>query len=141
MTRLVLAIDQGTTRTKAVVFDEAGRVVAESSSEIPLSYPEPGWVEQDPRQLLRSIVDNGRAVLGAVASRAEVAALGLANQGETVVAWDRRTGEPVYNAIVWQDRRTDALCARLAADGADRLVRERTGLPLAPYFSAPQLAG
>jgi glycerol kinase len=137
MQRAVLAVDQGTTRTKAFVVDAAGRPLAASSSEIPLVYPHPGWVEQDPVQLLQSVVQNGRAALAA--ADAEVVAMGLANQGETVVAWNRRTGEPVYNAIVWQDRRTAATCERLKASGAAELIRERTGLPIDPYFSATKL--
>lgn len=138
MTEAVLAIDQGTTRTKAVVFDAQARPLAEASSEVPLIYPRPGWVELDPHQLFQSVVQNGEAA--ATAARAELTALGLANQGETVVAWNRRTGEPVYNAIVWQDRRTDPECERLKEMGAEKLVRGRTGLPVDPYFSATKLA-
>lgn len=137
MTTAVLAVDQGTTRTKALVFDANARPLATSASEVPLTYPQPGWVEQDPDELARSVVENARAALAA--TDAEVVAVGLANQGETVVAWDRRTGRPLYNAISWQDRRTDALCDDLTRMGAGELIQERTGLPIDPYFSATKL--
>jgi len=138
MTGAILAIDQGTTRTKAIVFDVKAHPLAESASEVRVIYPRPGWVEQDPRELLQSVVQNGRAAIAA--AEAEVIGMGLANQGETVVAWNRCTGEPVYNAIVWQDRRTDQECERLKQMGADRLIRDRTGLPVDPYFSGTKLA-
>ncbi len=137
MTPAVLAVDQGTTRTKAMLLDAGAHCLAESASEAPLLYPRPGWVEQDPHALLRGVVENARAVLAA--TNADVLAFGLANQGETVVAWDRRSGEPLYNAIGWQDRRTDEQCEALKSSGADRLIRERTGLPIDPYFSATKL--
>ncbi|MBE3561042.1 MAG: glycerol kinase GlpK [Ktedonobacteraceae bacterium] len=133
----ILAIDQGTTRTKAFIFDAQARTLAEASSEIPLTYPRPGWVEQDPRDLLQSVITNARAVLAA--SEVPCLALGLANQGETVAIWHRRTGEPLYNAISWQDRRTDSFCDRLAQSAEGRLIQERTGLPIDPYFSATKL--
>jgi glycerol kinase len=134
---VILAIDQGTTRTKALVFDAQARSLAESSSEIPLSYPRPGWVEQDPRDLLRSVIENGRAVL----SRADVdcLAMGLSNQGETVTMWRKDTGEPVYNAISWQDRRTVSFCDALAQSEDGKRIQEHTGLPIDPYFSATKL--
>ena len=133
----ILAIDQGTTRTKALVFDAQARSLAESSSEIPLTYPQPGWVEQDPRDLLRSVIDNARAVLSA--ANADCLAMGLSNQGETVTMWRRDTGEPLYNAINWQDRRTDSFCDALARSADGRRIQERTGLPIDPYFSATKL--
>ena len=133
----ILAVDQGTTRTKALVFDAAARPLAESASEIPLTYPHPGWVEQDPRDLLRSVVENARAVLAATS--AHIVAFGLANQGETVVMWHRRSGEPLYNAISWQDRRTEDFCDQLMHSDGGRLIQERTGLPIDPYFSAAKL--
>src|SRR5579864_5737761 len=117
----VLAIDQGTTRTKVLIFDAQARCLAESSSEIPLTYPHPGWVEQDPRDLLQSVVENARAVLAA--TEAQVIAFGLSNQGETVVMWNARTGQPLYNAISWQDRRTDEFCDQLAHNEAGQLIQ------------------
>lgn len=133
----ILAIDQGTTRTKALIFDAAAHPLAESSSEIPLTYPHPGWVEQDPRDLLQSVVQNARAVLAA--ADAQIIAFGLSNQGETVVIWNARTGQPLYNAISWQDRRTDEFCDQLTQGDAGQLISERTGLPIDPYFSATKL--
>lgn len=133
----ILAIDQGTTRTKALIFDASAHCLAEAASEIPLTYPHPGWVEQDPQDLLRSVVENGRTVLAA--TNAEAVAFGLANQGETVMIWNRRTGQPLYKAISWQDRRTDDLCDQLMRGEGGRLIQERTGLPIDPYFSATKL--
>src|SRR5215469_2122992 len=133
----VLAIDQGTTRTKALIFDAQAHCLAESASEVPLTYPKPGWVEQDPRDLLRSVVENAGAVLAATS--AHIVAFGLANQGETVVMWHRRNGEPLYNAISWQDRRTEDFCDQLMRSEGGLLIQERTGLPIDPYFSATKL--
>ncbi|MBA2285751.1 MAG: glycerol kinase GlpK [Ktedonobacteraceae bacterium] len=133
----ILAIDQGTTRTKALVFDAQARCLAESASEVPLTYPRPGWVEQDPHALLQSVVHNARAALASCG--ANVVACGLSNQGETVVAWNRLNGQPIYNAINWQDRRTDELCAHLTSSGAAQVIQARTGLPLDPYFSATKI--
>ena len=133
----ILAIDQGTTRTKALIFDASAHPLAESSSEIPLTYPHPGWVEQDPRNLLQSVVENARAILAA--RDAQIIASGLSNQGETVVMWNARTGQPLYNAISWQDRRTDEFCDQLSHSDGGRLISERTGLPIDPYFSATKL--
>ena len=133
----ILAIDQGTTRTKALVFDAQGRSLAESASEIPLTYPRPGWVEQDPRDLLQSVISNARAALAD--ADAGCIAMGLSNQGETVTMWRKDTGEPLYNAISWQDRRTDSFCDQLAHNEIGKLISERTGLPIDPYFSATKL--
>ncbi len=133
----ILAIDQGTTRTKALIFDGQARCLAESASEVPLTYPQPGWVEQDPRDLLQSVVENARAVL--TKTCAQILAFGLSNQGETVMIWDRRSGQPLYNAISWQDRRTDDFCDQLTRSEGGQLIQERTGLPIDPYFSATKL--
>lgn len=133
----VLAIDQGTTRTKALIFDAQARCLAESVSEVPLTYPHPGWVEQDPRDLLQSVVENTRAILAKTS--AQIMAFGLSNQGETVMIWDRRSGQPLYNAISWQDRRTDDFCDQLAHSEGGQLIQERTGVPIDPYFSATKL--
>jgi glycerol kinase len=133
----ILAVDQGTTRTKALIFDAAAHCLTTAASEVPLTYPHPGWVEQDPRDLLQSVVENARAALAA--TDAHVLAFGLANQGETVLIWNRQTGQPLYNAIGWQDRRTVDLCNQLAASEIGQLICERTGLPIDPYFSASKL--
>ena len=133
----LLAIDQGTTSTRAIVFSREGRPLATAQRELPQHYPGPGWVEHDPEDILRDVVATGREAL----TRAgPVRAIGITNQRETIVVWDRATGRPVHNAIVWQDRRTADLCARLRADGVEDLVRARTGLLLDPYFSATKLA-
>lgn len=136
---VVLGIDHGTTRTKVLALGRDLRVVAEGAAELPQSYPRPGWVEQDPRAILETTRAAVHACLDRLPPEADIAAVGLANQGETVVLWDRDTGEPVYPAIVWQDRRTADRCAELAAAGHAPLVRERTGLYLDPYFSATKI--
>jgi glycerol kinase len=137
----VVAIDQGTTNTRVLIADDHGRVIASAARELPLLCPRPGWVEHDPERIwadTRSLIgeslsESGRSVL-------DVAGIGIANQRETVVLWERSTGRPVSNAIVWQDRRTTPMCQRLIADGAGEWVRERTGLVLDPYFSASKIA-
>lgn len=128
----VLAIDQGTTGTKAFTLDEDGTFLPVASFEHRQIYPQPGWVEHDAEELLRHVGD-------AAAAAGSVDAIGLGNQGETVVAWDARTGRPIGNAIVWQDDRTKDVTAALKADGAEDLTLARAGLPLDPYFSASKL--
>jgi glycerol kinase len=137
----VLALDQGTTSSRAIVFDPSGAQVATAQREFRQIFPQPGWVEHDPGEIWESQLAVAREALerAGLAAR-DLAALGITNQRETVVVWDRRTGEPVANAIVWQDRRTAPLCDRLKRDGREPLVRERTGLVLDPYFSGTKLA-
>ncbi len=132
----LLAIDQGTTSTRAIVFAHDGTVLATEQQELPQHYPRDGWVEHDPEDIWRATLATARAAL----ARHPAAAIGIANQRETIILWDRGTGAPVHPAIVWQDRRTAALCARLKAGGAEPLVQARTGLLLDPYFSATKLA-
>lgn len=134
----ILAIDQGTTSTRAIVFDAQGRPVATERREFAQHYPAQGWVEQDAEDIWRDVLFTARAAL----SQAGVAvrAIGIANQRETVAVWERATGKLVHRAIVWQDRRTADVCARLREEGAEALVRDRTGLLLDPYFSATKLA-
>ena len=140
MTHL-LALDQGTTSSRALVFDDAGRVVAVAQREITQHYPQPGWVEHDPTQLWTTQLAVAREALArARLGPGDVAAIGIANQRETTVVWDRRTGEPVHRAIVWQDRRTATACDRWRADGAEPQVQQVTGLRLDPYFSASKVA-
>ncbi len=134
----ILSIDQGTTSTRAIVFDREGRQVAIAQRELTQHYPAPGWVEHDPEEIWRDALGTAREAMAAAG--VPVAAIGIANQRETVVVWDRATGAPVHRAIVWQDRRTAAACERLRADGAEPLVQARTGLLLDPYFSATKLA-
>jgi glycerol kinase len=136
---LVLAIDQGTTSTRAILFDREGR--ARATAQLPLAqiYPAPGQVEHDPEEIWRSVLEVGRTALGR-AGAGSVAAIGITNQRETTVVWDRATGKPLHNAIVWQDRRTAALCAELGQEGWGAHVAEVTGLVIDPYFSATKLA-
>jgi glycerol kinase len=136
--RHVLAIDQGTTSGRAMVFDEAARVVSMVRRELPQHYPRPGWVEQDPERIWRDTLAVAREALERAA--VPVAAIGIANQRETVLVWDRATGRAIHPAIVWQDRRTAETCERLRAEGAEPLVQARSGLLLDPYFSATKLA-
>jgi glycerol kinase len=136
-----LALDQGTTSSRAIVFDEAGLPVSVGQQEFPQIFPRPGWVEHDPRTLWSSQISTAvEALSKAGLAPRDVSAIGITNQRETTVVWDRKTGEPVHNAIVWQDRRTADACARLKASGAEAMVRERTGLVLDPYFSGTKVA-
>ena len=139
--RYVLALDQGTTSSRAILFDGEGAAVASAQREFAQLYPHPGWVEHDPREILRTQRDVAREVFQKknVALK-NVLATGIANQRETTLLWDRQSGEPIHNAIVWQDRRTAALCQELREAGAENLVRERTGLVIDPYFSGTKIA-
>src|SRR5262245_22296958 len=130
----ILALDQGTTGSTALVVHQDGRVLGRGYREFTQHFPEPGWVEHDADEIFRVSVDVMREALAASAERP--AALGITNQRETVVLWDRRTLAPVAPAIVWQDRRTSARCQELRAAGVEPLLRERTGLVPDPYFSA-----
>ena len=140
-TPFILAIDQGTTSSRAIVFDHAGRIVSSAQSEFPQHYPNDGWVEHDPEDIWNTTLATAReAFAAAEKSGGEVAAIGLTNQRETTLIWDRKTGAPIYNAIVWQDRRTADICAKLREDGVETHVTARTGLVLDPYFSATKAA-
>ncbi len=140
MSELVGAIDQGTTSTRFIIFDEAGDIVAVDQKEHEQIFPRSGWVEHDPMEIWRNtqeVIAGALSKAGITAS--DLTAVGITNQRETIVVWDRSTGEPVYNAIVWQDTRTDHYCTEFAADiGIDRF-RDKTGLPLATYFSGPKV--
>lgn len=141
MGRYVMAIDQGTTSTKVVVVDEEGRVRATSSAEVTSYFPQPGWVEQDPEKIWTGVLGASREALARSGARSqELAGVGIANQRETVVLWDRLTGRAVGPAIVWQDRRTASACETLEREGASEWVRARTGLRIDPYFSATKVA-
>ena len=140
MGKYVAALDQGTTSSRAMVFDRSGRVVAVSQQEHEQIYPRPGWVEHDPAEIwarCAAVLDDALAQAGC--GRDELAALGITNQRETTVVWDRTTGEPVHNAIVWQDTRTDVIVEELARSGGRDRFRDRVGLPLATYFSGPKV--
>jgi glycerol kinase len=137
----VLALDQGTTSSRALVFDAEGALVSLAQREFRQYFPQPGWVEHDPEEILSSqLAVAAEALAQAGLAAADLAAVGIANQRETVVVWERATGRPVCPAIVWQDRRTADLCARLKREGKEELFRERTGLLLDPYFSGTKLA-
>ena len=135
MTKHVLALDQGTTGSTALIVTDDGRIVGRGYREIAQSYPRPGWVEHDPYELFFATRDAARDALGAAAVRPD--AIGITNQRETVIVWDRATGEPVAPAIVWQDRRTAERCAALAPRAQE--IARRTGLVTDPYFSATKL--
>jgi len=138
--RYILAIDQGTTSTRSILFDERAHRVAVAQREFAQHYPAPGWVEHDPEDIWRDVVATARAAIAdsGVAASA-IAAIGITNQRETTLVWDRETGAPIHPAIVWQDRRTADRCERLKADGAEDEVRARTGLLLDPYFSGTKI--
>ncbi|HTJ78362.1 MAG TPA: glycerol kinase GlpK [Rariglobus sp.] len=138
--RYILALDQGTTSSRAIVFDHSGAIVAAAQKEFRQLYPQPGWVEHDPLEIWASQRDTAAEALAKAGLSADaIAAVGVTNQRETTVVWDRETGEPVYNAIVWQDRRTADYCAQLKRDGVEPMVAEKTGLRLDPYFSGTKL--
>ncbi|GAB0115715.1 glycerol kinase GlpK [Acidisoma sp. C75] len=140
MSRYVGAIDQGTTSSRFIVFDKTGNIVSVAQKEHQQIYPKPGWVEHDPVEIL----NNTNEVIGAALARAglapgDLAAVGITNQRETTLLWDRRTGRPLYNALVWQDTRVDGYVAEFAAEGGQNRFRSKTGLPLASYFSGLKL--
>ncbi|MEX2648206.1 MAG: glycerol kinase GlpK [Alphaproteobacteria bacterium] len=140
-TSTILAIDQGTTSTRAIVFDRDGRARATAQRELPQVYPAPGWVEHDPEAIWDATVETARGALAeAGLGPSDLAGIGITNQRETTVVWERATGRPVHNAIVWQDRRTAEACERLRRAGAGPAVQAKTGLLLDPYFSATKLA-
>jgi glycerol kinase len=138
---VVLAIDQGTTSSRAILFDHDGRVLGQPvATELTQRYPRPGWVEHDPEEIWSSQLAVARAVIAECGTNAaDVAAVGVTNQRETTIVWDRETGKTVHNAIVWQDRRTAELCDRLRAEGWEEPVRRKTGLVIDAYFSATKL--
>jgi glycerol kinase len=138
MAQYAAAIDQGTTSTRFMVFDHGGQVVGVDQKEHEQIYPKPGWVEHDANEIWQRTQEVVAAGLGKIQA-SDIAAVGVTNQRETAVVWDRTTGEPVYNAIVWQDTRTDQICNELSADGGQDRFRPKTGLPIATYFSGPKI--
>lgn len=140
MPELVLALDQGTTSSRAVLIDGKGRPLGMVQEEHPQIYPHPGWVEHDPEIIWGTQLGTARRVIAqAGVSPTDIAAIGITNQRETVLLWERSTGRPIANAIVWQDRRTVPLCEKLRAEGREPWIRDKTGLVLDPYFSATKL--
>ncbi len=141
MNRHILSIDQGTTSSRAILFDSSGHSVFSSQLEFTQHFPKDGWVEHDPEEIWSSTLSTVENALGFAGEKAiEIVAIGITNQRETTVVWDRATGKPVYNAIVWQDRRTAAYCDILRKQGKEELIAEKTGLLLDPYFSGTKLA-
>ncbi|MBD2858559.1 glycerol kinase GlpK [Spongiibacter sp. KMU-158] len=141
MSDFILAIDQGTTSSRAIVFNAAGQHCGVGQQEFAQHYPKDAWVEHDPEEIWQTTLASCRAAIAAAEISAEqIATVGITNQRETTLLWDRETGEPVYPAIVWQDRRTAEQCVRLKSQGLEEFVRQRTGLLLDPYFSATKLA-
>jgi len=138
MAKYAAAIDQGTTSTRCMIFDHGGNVVSVAQKEHEQIYPKPGWVEHDPAEIWQRTQEVISAGLDKT-NAADIAAVGVTNQRETTIVWDRSSGQPVYNAIVWQDTRTDEICNQLSADGGQDRFRAKTGLPIATYFSGPKI--
>ena len=140
MAEYVGALDQGTTSTRFMIFDHGGQVVGVDQKEHEQIFPKPGWVEHDPAEIwTRSQEVIPGALAKASLSAGDIAAIGITNQRETTVVWDRSTGQAIHNALVWQDTRTDQICNELIADGGQDRFREKTGLPIATYFSGPKV--
>jgi glycerol kinase len=140
MARFVLALDQGTTSSRALVFDGAGRIVASDQLEFSQSFPKPGWVEHDPNEIWESQLHAARGALAAASAEAsDIAAIGITNQRETAVVWDRASGEPIHPAIVWQSRQSSGVCESMRAAGLEEEVRARTGLLIDSYFSGTKI--
>ncbi|WP_280153611.1 glycerol kinase GlpK [Piscinibacter sp. XHJ-5] len=136
----LLALDQGTSSSRSIVFDRAGRIVAMAQREFRQIYPQPGWVEHDPKEIWTTQLATAREVLAKAGLQAgDIASIGITNQRETTLVWNRRTGEPIYNAIVWQDRRAEPTCAALRERGLEATIREKTGLIIDAYFSGTKL--
>lgn len=141
MNKYVLSLDQGTTSSRAMLFDHDGRIAGTAQHEFTQHFPKTGWVEHDPLDILTTQLNSAVEVLARARIRPrDVVALGITNQRETTIVWDRDTGTPVYNAIVWQDRRTAQACAQLQKDGNEEQIRRKTGLLIDPYFSATKIA-
>jgi glycerol kinase len=136
--KYMLALDQGTTSSRAILFNQSGLPAAVAQREFRQIYPQPGWVEHDPKEILATQRATAREAIRGVALK-DVQGIGIANQRETTIVWDRQTGEPIHNAIVWQDRRTASLCNELKQQGVESLIRDRTGLVVDPYFSGTKI--
>ena len=136
----IIAIDQGTTSTRSIVFDDQFAIVGQSQEEFEQHFPKSGWVEHNPQDLLTTVITTCKKALNDGKIRAkDILALGITNQRETTLLWDKVSGEPIYNAIVWQDRRSSKFCDKLRSDGVEELKTRITGLLLDPYFSATKL--
>jgi len=138
--KYLLALDQGTTSSRALVIDYSGKVIAVAQKEFTQFFPQPGWVEHDPNEIWVSQLGVASdAIIRANISLGDIAAIGITNQRETAVVWDRKTGEPIFHAIVWQDRRTAPICDQMRADGLEELVGSKTGLVIDAYFSGTKV--
>ena len=136
----LLALDQGTSSSRSIVFDEGGHIVAQAQLELPQIYPQPGWVEHDPLEIWRTQLATARDALAKAGIAASaVRAVGITNQRETAVLWNRQTGQPVHHAIVWQDRRAEPACAQLREQGHAGTIQAKTGLLIDAYFSGTKL--
>jgi glycerol kinase len=140
MARYVLAIDQGTTSSRALLFDAEARVAAVAQQEFRQHFPRSGWVEHDPEEIWTGVVATAREAIAKAGGAANIVGIGISNQRETSVIWERASGRPIHNAIVWQDRRTAEACESLRAAGHEATVTAKTGLLLDPYFSATKIA-
>lgn len=140
MAKYIMALDQGTTSSRAIIFDHSGNIVSSINKEFTQIYPNPGWVEHDPMEILDSQIEVAKAVLEKTGIKAEdIAAIGITNQRETTVVWDKNTGKPVYNAIVWQCRRTAPICDEIKNNGFDKEILKKTGLIVDAYFSGTKI--
>ncbi len=138
--KYILALDQGTTSSRAIVFNKAGTVIGIKQIPFAQIYPQPGWVEHDPHEIWNTQYQAAQGALDAAQITADqIASIGITNQRETSIVWSKATGQPVHNAIVWQCRRSASICQELKAMGYEREIRKRTGLVLDPYFSATKL--
>ena len=136
----LLALDQGTSSSRSIVFDEGGHIVAQAQLELPQIYPQPGWVEHDPLEIWRTQITTARDALAkAGIAASDIRAVGITNQRETTVLWNRQTGQPVHHAIVWQDRRAEPACAQLREQGHAATIQAKTGLLVDAYFSGTKL--
>jgi len=139
--KLVLAMDQGTTSSRAILFDSSYAIVEQAQREFEQHFPNSGWVEHNAMDIWQTSLDTARQAIANAASNAQqIAGIGITNQRETTVIWDRQTGKPIHNAIVWQDRRTAERCDNLKAEGLESMISSKTGLLLDPYFSATKIA-
>lgn len=141
MKKYILAIDQGTTSSRAIIFDKKSKIIASAQQEFPQYFPKPGWVEQDANEIWLSVLNvYMEALVKGRIKAEEIAAIGITNQRETAIVWDKATGEPIYHAVVWQSRQTADICKKLAENGKEQMIREKTGLLIDPYFSATKIA-
>ena len=140
MSRFLLAIDQGTSSSRAVIYDHSMKAIASAQQEFPQIYPQPGWVEHDPEAIWKTQIATAKSVIKkANAKPKDIAAIGIANQRETVVLWEKATGKPIHNAIVWQSRITAPICEALKKKGLEKTFRKKTGLVVDAYFSGTKI--